>query len=143
MQSADKAKAGERALAISILSVGFASLLATLISEPLGAVFYIIFGVGCIVFVILKIHQRVIQYFSALKSGSIMISIIGIFSPLLGFLLFGFYAGAIAAGLMIGVPFETSIQMIAFGSALLAIVNLILLVLNMISLLKRPEVHRP
>ena len=142
MQSADKAKAGERALATSILSVGVASVLAALISEPVGAVFYVLFGLGCIVSVILKIHQRVIQYFSAQKSGSIMISIISIFSPLLGFLLFGFYAGAIGTGLIIGVPFETSIQTIAFGSALLAVANLVLLIINIVSLLKRPEAHR-
>lgn len=135
MQSADRIKAGERAFAMAFLTLGIVSIVSALVTDLLGKIVSILVGIGLILFVILGLEKRIIA-FSDRIGGAIFIGFLAIFNPLVSTILLGLYAIFGGLAVYLRVSFETAITIFIVVSALLALANLVILLLNVGTLLR-------
>ena len=135
MQSADRIKAGERSIGMAFLTLGIVSIVSALVTDLMGKIVSILLGIGFILFVILGLQKRIIA-FSDRIGGSIFIGFLAIFAPLGGTIIFGLYAIGIGLAAYLGVPFGTVITIFTVVSALVALANLVVLLLNIRTLLR-------
>lgn len=135
MQSADRIKAGERSIAMAFLTLGIVSIVSALVTDLMGKIVSILLGIGFILFVILGLQKRFIA-FSDRFGGAIFVGYLAIFAPLGGTIIFGLYAIGVGFGFYLGVPFETITTIFTVVSALVALANLVILLLNIVTLLR-------
>jgi len=135
MQSADRIKAGERSIAIVFLTLGIVSIESALVTDLLGKIVSILVGIGFILFVILGLQKRIIAFADRI-GGSIFVGFLAIFNPLGGSIIFGFYAIVGGIAVYLGGRFGTDTTIIIVVSALVALANLVVLLLNIATLLR-------
>ena len=136
MQNAEIIKAGERSIAIAFITLGIVSIASAIVTDLMGKIVSILLGIGFILFVMLGLEKRIIA-FSDRIGGAIFIGFLAIFAPLAGTIIFGLYAIGVGLAVYLGVPFRNVTAIFTVVSALLALANLVVLLLNVGTLLRR------
>jgi hypothetical protein len=139
MQNANDQKIGERTFAVSLLSVGLGSGISVLVTDTLGKIISIMIAIVFILVVLLGLYKRISNFFIKI-GGSRLIDFLGIFMPVVGVLTMVLYPIAIGVITSLGIDLDKNIIVIAILSALIAIANIVILILNISTLLRRPKV---
>jgi hypothetical protein len=141
MQNANDQKIGEHTFAVSLLSVGLGSGISVLVTDTLGKIISIMVAIIFILVVLLGFHKRISSFFIKI-GGSRLIDFLGIFMPVVGVLTMVIYPIAIGVITSLGIDLDKTIIVIAIMSALIAIANIVILILNISTLLRRPRVSQ-
>jgi len=139
MHNVNDLKIAERTFAISFLSLGVGSGISIFVTDTVGKIVSILVGIGFILFVVFGFHKRLAAYFYKI-GGKALDKFLSIFMPLVGVIIFVLYPVLIGFVTSLGISVDASITIIAVTSGLLAIANLVVLTLNIVSILRRHKI---
>jgi hypothetical protein len=138
MQSENNRKVGERSYAIALISGGVSLGVSVLVTDLIEQIIYSIVGIVFILVVLFGFHKK-LSAFTFQLGGKVLVRGLSIFMPLVSVIIFSLYPIVVIFGFALGGLFSTPIIAIGIISGLLTIGNLIVLIMNIVSLLRRTE----
>jgi len=134
MQSVEQ-KVSQRAVSVSLLSLGVALGSAALTSEGASAVAYILLGIVIVAAVVSRLYRRPLSWLDRI-GGRGLAGFLGVFLPLGGVLIFILYPLAVGFVATAGADVRTNFAIVAVISGVIALANLGVLILNIVDLLR-------
>ena len=134
MQTAETAKASERAWFVGLLSLGGAAASSALVSEGTSAVAYVLLGLLIVGAALAGLHKRIHGFLHRL-GGRWLAGFLAVFVPLGGTVVFALYPVGIGFALAVGVPLDAKFIVVAAVSSVLCLANLAALVVNTAAIL--------
>lgn len=139
MQSAEVLKASQRAVLVALLSIGVAFGSATISSAGTDAILYLLVGLLLVALAAFGIYKRVLDSLYRI-GGRKLATFFALFFPITSLVTFALYPLAVGLVASLGATVRTNFALIAAISAVLAIANLAVLVMNILDLRRsRPD----
>lgn len=128
-------KASQRAILVSLLSLGIAFGSAALTSDGASIVLYALLGIVIVASAVLGLYRRPLDWLNR-RGGRRLAGFLAVFLPLMGVAVFVLYPAAVGFGAVVGLDIRTKFAIVAVISGVIALANLTTFVLNIIDLVK-------
>ena len=138
MSNAGSLRAGERAALAAILTLSLAAVSSAFTREGLGVIIWALLAIGLAASTVGGLHKRLMAFIERI-GGRTLVGFLAIFLPVGAILIFLLYGIGIGFVLASGIPLATDVLLLTFLAFLIVLGNLIVLVLNAVTLLRKHE----